>query len=73
VLCFFLVGYLQSNVYGALTKPSIWDILAIGVPIILGFEGVVLAIWAWIDDDRLYELERKTQDIPLPDEQNPES
>jgi uncharacterized membrane protein YhdT len=72
VICFFLTVYLQSNAYGAINRPDIWDMVTVSVPLILGFEGIVLVYWAWVDDDRLYELERKTQDIVIEPEPKPE-
>jgi hypothetical protein len=66
--------YLVGRSFSPLPASStIWDLAPFVLSIFLGLESVLLVYWAWVDDDRLYELERKAQDIPLSNDQNPEA
>jgi uncharacterized integral membrane protein len=65
MICILIALYVGSNVYQAWARFSVWDTATVALNIIFGF-GVMLAVyWAYVDDDRLYDLERKTKDIPI--------
>jgi hypothetical protein len=57
VICILIALYVGSNVYQDWARFSVWDTATVALNIILGF--------GYVDDDRLYDLERKTKDIPI--------
>jgi len=58
----FMALYAGSNAYSQWKVISDWARTTAVMNIILGFCGILLAYWVYVDDDRINELERKLQE-----------